>query len=93
MNALNGIGRITHFESIYLNEPYYCYLKTIYEGQIKNGLPHGFGRVINGNRYPVLFGHFHSGKIYGKFISLSTMKLKIASQGVFDDRKEHCCLS
>ena len=92
MKALNGIGRITHYESIYHHEPSYCIIKTIYEGQIQNGLPHGFGRVINGNRFPVLFAQFHSGKLFGKFISLTSLRLRIGSQGVFDDRKEHCCL-
>lgn len=92
MDALNGMGRITHCESMNHNEPTYCTIKTIYEGQIKNGMPHGFGRVINGNRFPVLFGQFHSGKLYGKFISLTTTRLRIGSQGIFDDRREHCCL-
>ena len=60
-NYLNGIGRIIQYQSNddeCISDPHMLYLQGVYEGQIKNGKAHGFGRMIYGQRHHVFTGYF-----------------------------------
>jgi len=55
-SALNGIGRIYQISTD---------VNTFYEGEIKDGEPHGFGRLLNNDSMECYTGFFKNGESYG----------------------------
>lgn len=85
-NYLNGIGRITQYQSHddqRICDPNNLYIQGIYEGQIQNGKAHGFGRMIFGQFHYAYTGYFDQALKHGKGISL-TSEGEISKQGIWE---------
>ena len=81
LDSVNGIGRIVQYQNP-------CDTKqiwVIYEGEIRKGRAHGFGRAIYGDSKNDHIGYFENGLKSGLGMEVNR-KGRVVSQGVYNNK-------
>lgn len=88
-NLLCGVGRIIQYYNLApasslldFNDPNQNYLWSVYEGQIKDGMGHGFARIIYGDSGGSYTGYYQCGNKSGKGI-LRDKRGNVVAQGIW----------
>ena len=81
MESLNGVGRIIQYFNPYpkghlnFNDFEQNYVWSVYEGQIHDGMGHGFARIIYGDTESSYTGYYVHGVKMGKGIQIEPTKV------------------